>query len=139
MYFSQDIWKDLLFSLIRGLFAFLHRFLFWTYIQYLNPIFKIFSYPLIYVIEKIIVSYKFNDNEKIKYLNLRFSLDFLSDITAIIGLLIYLEIIELNFCRFDRNLRKNIIKRSNRDATKIIEFDNISLNENEYEGMKNEE
>ena len=33
------------------------------------------------------------------------------DIASIIGLLIYLEMIELNFCGFNFNLKKNIIIR----------------------------
>ena len=133
VYFSQNIWKDLLFTLIRGLAVFFHRFFFWKYIQYLNPIFKIFSYPLIYALEKIIVLYKFDGEEQMKFLNLRFYLDFCSDIAAFIGFLIYLEIIELNFCYLDKDLRKNIIKRSKSESVRVIELDTISLNEGEEE------
>ena len=133
VYFNQEVWKDLLFTLIRGLSLFLHRFFFWKYIQNLNPIFKIFSYPLIYALEKIIVIYKIADNEKVKYSNLRYFLDFFSDITAFIGFLIYLEIIELNFCNMNKNIRQNIVKRSEADLLQEYELDVITLNGGEYE------
>ena len=133
VYFNQDVWKDLLFTLIRGLSLFLHRFFFWKYIQNLNPIFKIFSYPLIYALEKIIVLYKINDNEQVKYSNLRYFLDFFSDITAFIGFLIYLEIIEFNFCDMNRDIRRSIVKRSENDLLQQYELDVVTLNGGEYE------
>ena len=41
----------------------------------------------------------------------KFLLDESVDIASILGLLIYLEMIELNFCGLSYNLRKNIIIR----------------------------
>ena len=60
--------------------------------------------------------YQINSNEPIKYLNASYFIDFASDITSIIGFLIYLEIIELNFCGFNENLKKNIILRGKFDG-----------------------
>ena len=68
-----------------------------------------------------------------KYSNLRYFLDFFSDITAFIGFLIYLEIIELNFCNMNKNIRQNIIKRSEADLLQEYELDVITLNGGEYE------
>ena len=45
-------------------------------------------------------------------------LDFSSDFFAIIGYLIYLEIIELHFCKFDYNIRRNINDRGDAEADK---------------------
>ena len=42
----------------------------------------------------------------------KFLLDISGDIASIIGFLIYLEIIELNFCNLNYDLKENIIKRS---------------------------
>ena len=39
-------------------------------------------------------------------------LDYINRALVLFGLLVYLEIIELNFCEFNYNLRKNIIERS---------------------------
>ena len=63
----------------------------------------------------MIVIYQINDDEPINYLNARYFLDLSSDFTAFIGFLIYLEIIELNFCGLNENLRKYIIERSKND------------------------
>ena len=45
----------------------------------------------------------------------KFLLDISGDIASIIGFLIYLEIIELNFCKLNYNLKKNIISRGEND------------------------
>ena len=45
-----------------------------------------------------------------------FILDIIGDIGAFIGFLIYLEFIELNFCKLNYYLRKNIIKRSEHES-----------------------
>ena len=57
-------------------------------------------------------------------------LDFFSHIFGIIGILVYIEFIELNFCDFNYNLKKNIINRSLSDSS--IELDiKVNLKENE--------
>ena len=47
-------------------------------------------------------------------------IDLFSDLMSIIGFLIYIEIIELNFCDFNYNLRKNIILRGDKDTFQIL-------------------
>ena len=47
---------------------------------------------------------------------------FIIDIFIFIGLLIYLEMIELDFCNLNYNLRKSIIERSMQDCK--LEIDN---------------
>ena len=66
-------------------------------IQYLNPIYKSFSSPLSYFIQKLILIYQVIGDEPIKFLNASYFLDLSSDLSAILGFLIYLEIIELNY------------------------------------------
>ena len=51
-----------------------------------------------------------------KYIRESYFLDLTSDFSAIIGFLIYLEIIELNFCNLNKNLRKYIMIRSDDDS-----------------------
>ena len=60
---------------------------------------------------------------------------FICNFFAIIGLMIYLEIIELDFCECNYNLTKYIIIRSNKEAGKTNE--NPSIN-NEEEDENNE-
>ena len=60
-------------------------------------------------------------------------MDLSGNILAIFGFLIYLEIIEFEFCNLNYNSRKSIIKRSINDVAQSIDYD--SFNE---EGKKNE-
>ena len=127
VYFSQYFWKDLfLFTFLKGIANGFYMLYLLKYVQNLNPVFKSFCFPLMYFFEKIILLFQVKRNEPMKYLNARFFLDTASDITAIIGFLIYLEIIELNFCNLNKNLRKYIILRSE-DESSNIESENDSF------------
>ena len=85
-----------------------------------TPIHVIFSFPIQYFIEKtflwIFTAIFYNDQlfsqEKQKE---KFATDESGDIGAIIGFLIYLEIIQLNFCGLNYNIRKNIIYRGEKE------------------------
>ena len=65
-------------------------------------------------------------------------LDISSDFIAIILYLIYLEIIELNFCGFNFNLRSNIIIRGDRETLKFLSDDNINK-EKDGENSENDD
>ena len=58
----------------------------------------------------------------------------LGNIITILGFLIYLEIIELRFCKLNYNLRKSIVKRSIDDITQSI--DCYSFNEEDEQSEK---
>ena len=107
---------------------FLYIYFYTLIIKYYTPIHVIFSFPIQFFLEKaflLIFSVLFfredlfqGDNHIKKFL-----LDITGDIFAIFGFLIYLEMIELNFCNLDLNLRKNIIKRGEKDyKDSIIPF-----------------
>ena len=95
---------------------FFNKFFYTLIIKYYTPIHVIFSFPIQFFIEKtfllIFTAIFFNDElfSKEKQLH-KFLLDVSGDIASIIGFLIYLEIIELNFCGLNYNLKKNIIDR----------------------------
>ena len=136
VYFHRDFLKDLLlFNLLRGIANGFYILFLLKYVQNLNPVFKGFSFPLIYLTHKLILAYQVKSNEQIKYIkyiNSRFFLDISSDIAAIIGFLIYLEIIELNFCDLNKNLRKYIIKRGKNEFSDIKNKDeNSDLSEDD--------
>ena len=89
-------------------------------IKFYTPIHVIFSFPVQYFIEKnfllIFTSIFFSNDLFTKENQLqKFLLDVFGDVASIIGFLIYLEIIELNFCGFNYNLAKNIINRGEDD------------------------
>ena len=126
----------ILFGMICKFFSLYYEILI---IQYLTPVHTIFYSSLYYSIikiisifyNKIITNHFFNgmqkNDEKRFYI---FLLELSGNIIAIFGFLIYLEIIELRFCKLNYNLRKSIVKRSIDDITQSIGYD--SFNE-EYE------
>ena len=51
-----------------------------------------------------------------------FIINSLTSVTHSISMLIFNEILELNFCGLNTNIRKNIIKRENQDKNKLAEL-----------------
>ena len=105
-------------------------------IKYYTPIHVIFSFPVQFFIEKtfllIFTAIFFNDdlfkeNSQLE----KFLLDESGDIASIIGFLIYLEMIELNFCGFNYNLKKNIVERSKSDYIESVLNEMAILQDND--------
>ena len=120
------------FGMICKFFAFYYDILI---VQYLTPIHNIFYCSIYYSFIKIIAlfynkiktNHFFNGNEennKEKFYI--FFLDLSGNIIAIFGFLIYLEIIEFEFCNFNYNSRKSIIKRSIDDVEQSIVNDDFN-------------
>ena len=133
--YKNNIYYDNLYSYIESYKNFLVRLIvivlsmisffsikfFYTLIIKIDtPIHVIFSFPIQFFIEKtflliftaiFFLQELFKTKEQLK----KFLLDESGDITSILGFLIYLEIIELNFCNLNFNLKKNIISRSKDD------------------------
>ena len=84
-------------------------------IKKLTPIHLVFSLPLYYIMRKIIltISILIHDlnNGKYNYYKVKYVIDTLGDFLCIFAYLIYLEVIKLNFCNLNFNLRDNIITR----------------------------
>jgi len=95
-------------------------------IKYLSPIHLMYTIPLFYSMKKIILTIYVSlskDKDKIiiysnEIFKAKFILDSIGDIFCIISNLIYLEILELNFCNLNYNLKKAIIKRGLLDSFK---------------------
>ena len=87
-------------------------------IKYLTPVHLIFSIPLFYFIQKaVLILYNLAIDQlyihsAIKYILIKFFLDIFGDFFSIFGFLIYLEMIELNFGKYNYNTKQNIISRS---------------------------
>ena len=119
--------------ILLGLFTFyFHKFYYILIIEKYTPIHVIFSFPIQFFIEKtfllIFTAIFFRDDlfKKDNQLS-KFLLDESGDIASILGFLIYLEIIEVNFCGFNYNLKKNISERSECDYSEAYEEDMIDL------------
>ena len=67
-------------------------------------------------------------NNNVNYIHKSFFC-LLADIISLFDSLVYLEILELNFCGFNKNLRKHIINRSNLDINSTADLFNQELND----------
>ena len=150
--------------IIFGIFAFFYNKLYTILIiKFLSPVHVIFSIPINFILEKIVMiiytlivrniseykegEYYFIFATKNKYKFAKFSLDISGDILSLIGFLIYLEIIRLSCKQFRYNIRSNIIKRGavelmvNQDISEDSDDSKISENnssiENGYDQNKN--
>ena len=83
-------------------------------LKYLNPLFficvKFVYYFFVDIINIITPAIQKRNIEKEKFV------DFFSQFIVIIGTLVYIIFIELNFCDLNYNLKKNIINRSITDS-----------------------
>ena len=137
-----ESWKNILVRLIvivLGMITFfLHKFFYTLIIKRYTPIHVIFSFPIQFFIEKtflliftaiFFINHLFAKENQLK----KFLLDESGDIASIIGFLIYLEMIELNFWGFNYNLKKNIINYNlKKNIINRGEDDyRISLNQND--------
>ena len=113
-------------------------------IKYLSPIHLMFAIPPFYLVAKIIMlayTYLFygteqeNKFDRNNIFKVKFILDSIGDIFCIISNLIYLEILELNFCNLNYNLREAITERGLLDIYGDDEIDifNEDNDENQEE------
>ena len=117
---------EVLTSFVGIIIYFFFIYFYISIIKYLTPIHVIF-YALIYafIVRIIIIFISINNNS---YFNQEIFniyiliLNGIADFFSGFGICIYLEIIELNFCDFNRNLRRNIIIRSKEE----LNIDNIN-------------
>ena len=124
---TDNLNKNILFEIIIIIIGFITFFFYKYYsiliIKNFSPVHFIFSSPIYFFVKKIILPINtyidqksfFIKNEKNKteiIFKIKYILDFSSDIISLIAFLIYLEIIELNFCQYNYNLKKNISKRA---------------------------
>lgn len=102
-------------------------------IYYLNPLFVLVRENLYYCVIRFIFILTNLDNFD-KYISIaQFFILQASEIIALIGYAVSLEIIELNFCGMDNDLRRKIIERGERETL------NKPLDENSENGDDNNE
>ena len=121
--FKKGVISEIIIILLGIITFFLYYYFSLLVLKLLSPIHVIFFYAIYYFTKKIILpistliqSNSFFTENPMEYIYPKYFLDFSQDILCVIGFLIYLEIIELNFCKYNYNLRKNIIRRSTIDS-----------------------
>ena len=95
-------------------------------IEILTPVHIIFATPIYYLCNKtylIVFNLILSDNHEpvrqdIDSIPKRISMDYISDFFSVLGFLVYLEIIELNFWGLDYNLKRKILDRGLIDVSK---------------------
>lgn len=118
-----------LITIVIGMAAyFLNKYFRVLIIKNYTPIHVIFSFPLQFFIEKMFLliftgiffpENLFSEDKQVE----KFLLDIFGDVSSIIGFLIYLEMLELNFCGFNFNLKKNIINRGEDEYNITLDID----------------
>jgi len=139
---SNINWVIEIIIFILGILSFFgYKYFYILIIKDLSPIHLILSFPIYYVLGKIVMIFNtlyikkkvFSWDNYFKLI--KFHLDISGDISSIIGFLIYLEIIILNFNEYNYNIKSNIIKRSFIDSTTKGKIYNINDDENEDEDL----
>ena len=144
---AEDIIKrnEILIIFIQSFSFSLFKYFCYKLLENLNPFYRIFSTSTYYLTEQLIffvVNSNKIINDKNKYLKYKIFMDLFADILDVMTFLIYTEIIELNFCKFNYNLRKNIMLRGIINDFKQYHIDSMNINEDEdeeeEEGIMNE-
>ena len=133
---ANDMKNEIMFLVFGGVSFFAYKFTTILVVRELTPLHKVFIYPIQYFFQKVIVSYKLIQDSSKKFIVETYWIDIVSDIFAFLGFLIYLEIIELNFCELNYNIRKNIISRGNR-TTKLLDGEEESSSSFNNEEIEN--
>ena len=96
-------------------------------IRYADPN-NILIYRNIYYFLQVLIQMIINEGDQQYQTYLQFFLIEFEDLISIIGNMIYIEVLELNFCKLDYDLKKNIAKRGNNDFEQnmVIESDKSS-------------
>jgi hypothetical protein len=132
---SNEKFIEILYIILASLFNFFVVLNHLLIIKYLSPIHTICSGAIYYILIQIILIivnkiknnnfFKGEENQKDKAVKYLF--DISSDFFSAFSTTIFLELIELNFCGCNYNLRKNIIERSKLDGTTVDDIENGSL------------
>ena len=113
---ALDVFINILLILFYPIISFFEILCELLIIYYLNPIYILIRENIYYFFLRIIfVLLRVNDDIK-EYMTPRFFILESAEILALLGYCVYLQLIELKFCKFDLDLDKNIINRSYRET-----------------------
>ena len=117
---AYEVFIEIFTSIIGSLTFFGFKYFFILIIKYLSSVHYIF-YGCIHafavrILSTIILLINNSYFNELSFNTGIFIATIISDIVSTIAICIYSEVIELNFCKLDLNLRKNIISRSNLES-----------------------
>jgi len=125
--YPKDIILEIIFSFLMSVFGFYKMRFDFSIIKELG-VFHLLIPEVIYqfVIDIYIIIYKIINNIIDKTQITQFIFIAISQLFALIGILIYLELIELRFCKLDKNIKKNISIRANEDVEDAQDIEELS-------------
>ena len=129
---NSEIIRELLYNILSSILNFFTILSYLLIIKYLTPIHIICSRAIYYILIQILlliinkirkkyffIGEDYKDEKACKY-----ALDLSNDFFSFLATLVYLELIEFNFCGCNYDLRKNIIERSKIEGNTIDEIEN---------------
>ena len=96
-------------------------------VRYTDPN-NILIYKNIYYFIKRIIVIIINEGDEQYITYIQFFILEIEELVSIISNMIYIEIIQLKFCKFDYELKKNIIDRGRTDSENLERLNNILIN-----------
>ena len=97
-------------------------------VRYTEPtIILIYRYFYYFVLR--IITFSINEADEQYMTPIKFVLFELEQLSCVISGLIYIEVLELKFCGFDYELKKNIVRRGTEDVIEGFESDRDTSNE----------
>ena len=145
---ALEILKEIIIILFAGTTYFYYKYFCLMIIKFLSPIHYIFSNEIYFSFKKIALPIYTLFNEKsffikesIKYIIPKYILDTSGDFLSLIGFLVFLELIELNFCDFNINLRRKIMDRSEFESISLLNdyFDDDDNDDNNDNNINNDD
>ena len=137
--------KEIAIILFAGITYFYSKYFCLMIIKHLSPIHYIFSNVIFFFIKKIALPIytlfkvgSFFNSGKIKNITAKYILDTSGDFLSLIGFLVFLELIELNFCDFNINLRRKIMDRSEFESLTLLD-ENFDDDDDDSGNNKEEE
>lgn len=129
---KEEKTQEILNSILGNIFFSIYKYFSYKIIESLTPFHRIFSGSVYYFAQQLILLcvffIKIIKDENI-YLKIKISMDFISDFLCIITFFIYSEIIELNFCNLNYDIRKNIILRGLDNDFQLDDLNRSTIND----------
>jgi len=136
--------KEIIIILLAGIAYFYYKYFCLMIIKFLSPIHYIFSNQIYFCLKKIVLPiYTFINEgsffikDSMNYIIPKYILDTSGDFLSLIGFIVFLELIELNFCGFNKDLRRKIMDRSDYESIGIL-GDNSNLDDDEDDSKEEE-
>ena len=140
---ALEIFQEIIIILFAGITYFYYKYFCLMIIKYLSPIHYIFSNEIYFSFKKIALPIytlfnegSFFSKNPMNYIVYKYTLDTSGDFLSLIGFFVFLELIELNFCDFNINLRRKIMDRSEFESFDLL-ADNFDEDDDDNDNNDN--